>query len=409
MGALKFHIYTSTKGDLKIEKTVTEIWYSILLSEAAYESLRTSLEELISFRSAQDLHSKTGGLITIDETQFKQLQQVWKTWLGLRVKGTNWIQRQRKKIIHADTELVARNFAYINNAPAQHANAIKKWIDDGVFLRTQEPTFGENPTLTGVDLAARHAPYSYGIPGGHYPFTGWDYVQVKKFKSSSCLVTMYGDYIECILRNFIKILSKQQVSFQIAPGDCMDVKQHLQPNIVYDRILTSNLMDYLFLPNLLKLCSQVLNHDNHHATIITETIVWARDIMHEGFLSFPPNRSQIPKLTKIALEDTKRASFTDDDGRSVIEYLDNSCAFFNFLRAMFYAHRLRRPKEAGSINHKPTIPVIKELGNEFKLRLRDGIRNENRIVFFKPAVNRRKVNTVSGMERYLEWIPLQDN
>ncbi len=393
-----------------IEKAVTEIWYSILLSEATYESLCTSLEELISFASAQDLHSKTGGLITIDEMQFKRLQQVWKTWLGLRVKGTTWIRRQRKKIIHANTDLVARNSAYIDNVPVQHTNAVKKWIDDGVFLRTQAPTFGENPTLTGVDLAARHAPYSYGIPGGHFPFTGWDYVQVKKFKSSSCLVTMFGDYIECILRNFMKKLSKQQVSFQIALCDCMDIKQHLEPETVYDRILTSNLMDYLFLPNLLKLCSQILNHDNHHATIITETIVWARDIMHEGDIPWPSNMTQIPNLTKIALVDTKRASFSDrDDGRSIVEYLDNSCAFFNFLRAMFYACRLRRLKETGSINHKPTIPVIKELGNEFKLRLRDGIRNENRIVFFKPAVNRRKVNTVTGMERYLEWIPLQDN
>jgi hypothetical protein len=167
-------------------------------------------------------------------------------------------------------------------------------------------------------------------------------------------------------------------------------------------------MDYLFLPNLLKLCSEVLNHDNHHGTIITETIVWARDIMHKGGLLFPnSDNSQIPKLIQFALEDTKRSSFADDDGRSVIEYLDNSCAFFNFLRAMFHAQRLKRMRGSGSTYHKPTIPVIKELENEFQLRLRDGIRNENRIVFFKPAVNRRRVNYITGLERYLEWVPLQ--
>ena len=381
----------------------------MLLSDATYKSLRTSLEELIRFTSAQNLQSETGGLITIDEMQFKQLQDVWKTWFGLRVRGTKWIQKQREKVINADIQsLGPRHSGYLNNVPVQHANALKKWIDDGVFKRTQPPTFAENPTLTGVNVDERYAPYSYGIPAFHFPFTGWDYVQVKKFKSCSCLVTMYGDYIECILRNFMKKLSKQQVSFQIVLCDCMDIKQHLEPDTLYDRILTSNLMDYLFLPNLLKLCSEVLNHDNHHGTIITETIVWARDIMPEGGLLFPDSdQPHISKLTQIALEDTKRSSFADDDGQSVIEYLDNSCAFFNFLRAMFYAHRLKRMRDSGSTNQKPTIPVLKELGNKFQLRLRDAIRNENRIVFFKPAVNRRRVNSITGLERNLEWVPLQ--
>jgi hypothetical protein len=74
---------------------------------------------------------------------------------------------------------------------------------------------------------------------------------------------------------------------------------------------------------------------------------------------------------------------------------------------MFYAYRLKRVGGSGYTHDKPTIPVIKELGNEFQLRLRDGIRNENRIVFFRPAINRRRVTIVSGMERYLEWIPMQ--
>ena len=380
---------------------MTEIWYSILLSETTYKSLRISLQELIHLASAQNLQSKTAGLITIDEIQFKQLQEEWKKWLGLQVQGTTWIQKQREDVINSDMAIVTQNSAYIENVPAEHANAVKKCIDDGIFKRTEAPTFAENPTLTGVDLAARDAPYSYGIPPGEYPFPGWDYLEVKKFKRYSCLVTMYGDYIECILRNVMEKLSKQQVSFQIVLSDCMDIKQHLEVDTVYDRILTSNLMDYVFLPHLLNLCSEMLNHDNHHATIITETIGWADEIMPEGGLLFPSNKLQIPKLTKMDFEDTK-------DGRKsmIIEYLDNSSEFYNYLRAMFYAHRLKIMAESGSTNQQPRVPVIKELGNEFQLRLRDGIRNENRIVFFRPAINRRKVTILSGMERYLEWIPL---
>ena len=409
MPTLSFsHFFSFTLGDLAIEKTVTEIWYSVLLSETTYKSLHASLQELIHFASAPNLQLKTAGLITINEMQFKQLQEVWKTWLGLRVQGTKWIQKQRGEVVNSDMAIVAQHSRYIKIVPVEHANTVKKWIGDGVFKRTQAPTFSENPTLTGVDLAARHAPYSYGIPPGEYPFSGWDYLEVKKFKKSSCLVTMYGDYIECILRNVMKKLSKQQVSFQIVLSDCMDIKQHLEVDTVYDRILTSNLMDYVFLPNLLKLCSQILNRDNHHATIITETIGWD-DLIPEGGFSCPSNQLQIPKLTKMAFEDTKRYPFTKEDGgRSItIEYLDNSSEFDNYLRAMFYAYRLKRMAESASTNHKPTIPVIKELGNEFQLRLRDGIRNENRIVFFRPAINRRRVTAVTGMERYLEWVPLQ--
>ncbi len=396
-----FGFFYLTLGDLGIEKAVTEIWYSIQLSEATYKYLRTSLEDLISFTSVQNLHSKTTGLITIDQMQFEQLQEVWKTWLSLRVQGTNWIQKQRKEVMNTDIKFLVQNSEYIQNVPVEHTSAAKKWIDDGVFKRTEAPTFAENPTLTGANVASRYTPFSYAIAGGEYPFSGWDYVHVKKFKSSNCLVTMYGEYIECILRNFMKKLSKQQVSFHIALCDCMNIKQHVEMGTAYDRILTSNLMDYILLPTLLKLCSRILNHDNHLATIMTETIVWTLEIMPEAGFSLLANKLQIPKLAKMAFEDSKERRVV------ITEYLDNSSEFLNYLRAMFYAHRLKRMAENGSTNQKPTIPVIKELGNEFQLRLRDGIRNENRIVFFRSAINRRRVTRVAGMERYLEWVPLQ--
>ena len=361
----------------------------------------------MTFTSAQNLHTKTVDLITIDPKQFKQLQDVWKTWLDLRVQGTKWIQKQRKKVMNSEIlELVEQHSEYIEHVPAEHTSAAKKWIDDGVFKRTKGPTFAENPTLTGVDVAARYAPFSYAVPGAVYPFSGWDYVHVKKFKSSSCLVTMYGDYIECILRNFMKNLSKQQVSFHIALCDCMNIN-HVEMGTVYDRILTSNMMDYVLLPTLLKLCSQILNHDNDLATITTETIVWEKQVMPEAGFSLPAKQLQAPKLTKIAIEDSKRSSLTQEDNGAIIEYLDNSSEFLIYLRAMFYAHRLKRMAESGSTYPKPTIPVIKEFGKEFQLRLRDGSRNENRIVFFRPAINRRRVTIVRGMERYLEWVPLQ--
>ena len=385
---------------------MVEIWYSTILSEETYQRLHTSLLELTGLTSAENLQSNTAGLMRVEESQFQQLQDVWKTWLGLRVTGTKWIRKQREDMMKTEVQL---HSSYIENIPVQHAVAAKIWMEQGVFRRTPGPAFAENPTMTGVDSKARYAPYSYSIPPNVFPFSGWDYLQVKKFKNCNCLVTMYGDYIECVLRNVLKRLSKQQISIQVILSDCMDVQQHLEVNTLYDRILTSNLMDYVFLPNLLKLCSEMLNHDNDHATIITETMLWSEAIMPEGDFSWPLNLARLPKFTKIALEDTKRTLFANDGGISVREYLDNSREFFNYLRAMFYAYRLNKVAKSKTTggSEKSTIPGIKELANEFKLHLRDGIRNENRIVFHKPAINRRRVNLIMGRERYLEWIPLK--
>lgn len=186
----------------------------------------------------------------------------------------------------------------------------------------------------------------------------------------------------------------------------MDIKKHVENDKVYDRILTSNLIDhYLPLPDLLQLCSQMLNHDNNHATIITETILWARDIIPKADINWPANLPRVPKLEKIASADTKQSEPLG--GTFVREYMENFSEFLSYFRAMFYAWQLKKYEQRHATHKKPTIPVISELGHEFQLRLRDFLRNENKIAFFRPVINRRIVSIVSGMDRSLEWIPLK--
>ena len=215
---------------------------------------------------------------------------------------------------------------------------------------------------------------------------------------------MFGDYIECILRSFKKKLSKQQISFQVVLCDCMDFKQHLETNTLYDRILTSNLMDYIILPSLLKLCSEVLNHSSTHASIITETLLWTDEFC-------PTDMSQAfkMKMLKVAKADVKHYPYSQNDHpASIQEYIDDSCDFYNYLRALFYAYKSREGMVTECNTSKQlTIPILKELGKEFQLRLRDCLRNENKIVFSKLSANRRSVNYVDSDERFLEWIPLQ--
>ena len=294
---------------------------------------------------------------------------------------------------------------YFNAIPQQHVKSAKKWMEDGLFLRSDMPAFAENPTLTGYDIKNDRPAHSYYycIRADILPFTGWDYLEVKKFKHVNSLITMYGAYIENVLRAVMKKLSTKQVSFQVILCDCLVIEQYIEEETKYDRIITGNLMDYIFLPRLLEICSKKLNHKNPCATIVTHTQNWTRDFCPKADVQALPHWFQ---LKKIGLEDTNNPQQVRS-GNGIREYLDNSAEFVDFIRALFYAFLVKKgwDDDAGP-TEIPKVPTVKVLGNEFQLKLRDGFRNENRVAVFKMAVNRRRVTMMTGVERYLEWVSL---
>ena len=378
---------------------VIELWYSLLLNASTYKYLTNTLEHITSISSSEDMKSQSSGLINIKAKQLEKLQIVWKKWLYLPVRGTRWIQEQRTELFRKNEENYRFDPTYIQSIPKQHASSTRKYIKDGDFRRKplDTPPFAENPTLTGYKQTSPDGPYSYAVQWDGLPFFGWDYLQVKKFKNSSSLITMFGEYIEHVLQIFQSKLSTQQISFQVVLCDCMEIKQHLETNILYDRILTTNLMDYILLPALLNLCSEMLNHRNNDATIITETLTWSGDYC-------PPITLSEAQIKLTAAADVKRYPNSDNDhpNPSILEYIEDSWDFYNCLRGLFYAYMLKKKTITGC-HIKP--PSIKDLGKEFKLRLRDGYRNENKIVFFKMSANRRTVSSLEGDERFLEWAP----
>lgn len=163
-------------------------------------------------------------------------------------------------------------------------------------------------------------------------------------------------------------------------------------------------MDYILLPDLLKLCSEFLNHRNSHATIVTETMTW------EGVF-WPVKTERVSaaehlNIKKLAVEDAKRSSCNINGGsvNTAREFLDDYWQFNDYLRSLFYAYLLRQEPDSREPKQSK-IPLSKEFADKAQLRLREGFRNENRIVFFKPAVNRRRVNMTNPTLRNLEWVP----
>ena len=293
---------------------------------------------------------------------------------------------------------------YFTAIPQKHVKSAKKWMEDGLFLRSDMPAFAENPTLTGYSIVRPAYSYSYCVPSDILPFTGWDYLEVKKFKDVNSLITMYGAYIENILRSVMKKMSTKQVSFQIILCDCLVVEQHIEEETKYDRILTSNLMDYIMLPRLLEICSRKLNHENPFATIVTETHNWTRNFCPAGDAVQTSSSLNTFQLGITALNDTSNLRQVGS-GNGYREYLHNSAVFIDFIRALFHAFAIKKEWYANA-GDNPKIPTVKVLGNEFQLKLRDGFRNENRIAAFKMAVNRRRVTMITGLDRILEWVPL---
>ena len=188
----------------------------------------------------------------MNRSHFNELHEVWKRWLQLWVEGTSSIRKQRDEAMEADTGSYTGKYNYYNCIPEEHVPTAKKYMEDGVFQRTQKCSFAENSTLTGPPILMEHGPFTYCSLPSIIPFAGWDYVEVKKFKHDKSIVTMYGYYIESKLALFMEKITSKQVSFHIILGDCVKIEEFLDKDKTYDRILTSNLMDYIFLPELLR-------------------------------------------------------------------------------------------------------------------------------------------------------------
>ena len=332
-----------------------------------------------------------------------------------KVKGTTRIQKLREIKFKMDPISYDGRKTYFKVIPQQHVKSAKKWMEDGLFLRSDMPAFAENPTLTGYDIKNGRSAYSYSyyIGSDVLPFSGWDYLEVKKFKHVNFVITMYGAYIENVLRAVMKKISTKQVSFQVILCDCMVIEQYIEEETKYDRILTGNLMDYIFLPRLLKICSRKLNHENPFATIVTETQNWTRDFCPKANVEALNEFPHWFYLRNIGLKDTINPQQVGS-GNGIGEYLDNSAEFVDFIRALFHAFPVEKEydeqgwdKDAGPAEI-PKVPTVKVLGKEFHLKLRDGFRNENRIAVFKMAVNRRRVTMIKGIERVLEWVSLHN-
>ena len=82
-------------GGEQIAKSVTQVWYSLRLSDGDFRLVKSSLQELIHASSLEEL---TKGTLKMEQDNLHKLVQVWRTWLDLSSREGDWITEERRRM-----------------------------------------------------------------------------------------------------------------------------------------------------------------------------------------------------------------------------------------------------------------------------------------------------------------------
>ena len=394
---IHFHL----TGGEQIAKSVTQIWYSLRLSEEDFKLVMYTLQELIQASSLEEL---TKGTMTMEQDHLHTLVQVWRTWLQLGSREGDWITEERRKIIrHPDSEEGIK--LYLNQIPEEHKKSASDWFENGILLpkASRKELTRENVTLTGFPSASLYqivgpCPFRYLLDASVIPFISWDYIDVKQHFHCTSLLKMYNQYVGNLLETCVATLSTAQVKFHFLLCDCMEMSPFLPPDRTYDRITTSNIADYLPLTSILDMCKPLMNTANTSAVIITEFQNWYQRLsLHEKLLR---HFSQLPRsFRQKVLEDTQNRAIAFSNGRvAFMDYYDLSEEFIQFLRAALLVsdHKIK-----DKMNRRR---IWRSVADYNGLAARNFLCSQNRFLPFKWKLNCRRVTMMSGFIRVVEWI-----
>ena len=389
-------------GGEQIAKSVTQIWYSLRLSEEDFKLVMCTLQELIQASSVEEL---TKGTMTMEQDHLRTLVQVWRTWLHLGSREGEWIAEQRRRVIESHPFSEEGIKLYLNQIPKEHKESASDWFANGILLpkASRKELTRENVTLTGFPSAFLYQsvgpyPFSYIMDPSVIPFISWDYKDVKQHFHCASLLKMYSQYVGHLLETCVATLPTAQVKFHFLLCDCMEMSPFLPPDRKYDRVTTSNIADYLPLTNILDVCKPLLNTANTSAVIITEFQNWFQLTgLNEKLLS---HFKQLPQsfLQKV-LEDTQNPAIASSNGRvAFMDYYDLSEEFIQFLRAALLVsdHKIK-----DKVNQRR---IWRSVADYNGLVARNFLLSQNRFLPFKWKLNCRRVTMLSGFGRVVEWI-----
>jgi len=395
---IHFHL----TGGEQIANSVTQIWYSLRLSEDDFRLVMYTLQELIH---ASSLEKLTRGKMSIEQDHLRKLVQVWRAWLHLGSREGDWITEERQRVFDSDPSLEEGIRFYLDEIPKEHKKSASEWFENGILLSkaSRKDLNRENVTLTGFPAALLNqsdGPYqfSYILDPTIIPFTSWDYKDVRQHFHCNSLLKMYNQYVGHLLEKCVTTVSREEVKFHFLLCNCMEMVPFLPPDRKYDRVITSNIADYVPLTSILDMCKPLLNTANTSAVIITEFQNWYKRIcLNEKLLNY---FSQMPEsFQQKILQDTQNEAIAFSDGRvGYMDYYDLSEEFIEFLRAALLVSDHEIPNE---VNRRR---IWRSVAHYNGLIARDFLCSQNQLFPFKWNNNCRRVCMMSGFSRVVEWI-----
>ena len=381
---------------------MTQIWYSLRLSEEDFRLVMRTLQELINASSLEEL---TGGTMTIEQDHLRSLVQVWRTWLHLGSREGDWISEERRRMFEKDGGSKEGMELYLKKIPKEHKTSASDWFTNGILLPkgSRKDLTRENVTLTGISaifLSRSDGPYqfSYILDPSVIPFVSWDYKDVKQHLHCASLLKMYSQYVGHLLETCVATLASGKVKFHFLLSNCMEMTPFIPADRVYDRITTSNIADYVPLTSILAMCKPLLNKANPSSVIVTEFRNWSAHLKlnQKELLRY---LQMTKSFREQVLQDTKNPAIAYSDGRvDFVEYHDHSEEFTQFLRASLLVTDREIPEK---VNRRRTWKSVADYNG---LVARDFLRCQNRVFPARWMQNCRRVTMMSGFERAVEWI-----
>ena len=118
------------KGGEQVASSVTQIWYSLRLSEKDQQLVIRTLQELIQ---ASNLEELTRGAMKMNQAQFQKLVKVWRTWLQLSSRSEDWITEGRSRRLDSYDAKIGMKL-YLEEIPKQHNKSASDWFANRILL-----------------------------------------------------------------------------------------------------------------------------------------------------------------------------------------------------------------------------------------------------------------------------------
>ena len=96
--------------------SVTQIWYSLRLSEDDIRLVMSTLQELIHASSLEEL---TRGTMSMEQDHLHKLVQVWRTWIELSPREGDCITEERQRMFQSYPGSEEGIKLYLNEIPQE--------------------------------------------------------------------------------------------------------------------------------------------------------------------------------------------------------------------------------------------------------------------------------------------------